>query len=167
MSSACEAQQGVLADFYYHLFISLFSPGHIWNLSTQPFNIILYKLYNIWDGLTNFQLSTKELERKKLLFRTRFMGKSHYEFTGETSIYLTEFRISTSVWKIPSAERFFSFHLKRKNKITFLRRIKILVKIVYDCKTWIIQIVSIFIIIFYTMSSLDATFIWLKLTWQK
>lgn len=125
----------------------------------------------MWDGLTNFQLPTKELERNFYL-GPRFMGKSYYEFTGETSIYLTEFRISTSVWKKNSisslrAEIFFSFHPKRKNKITFLRRIKILVKIVYDCKTWIIQIVSIFIIMFYTMSSLDATFIWLKLTWQK
>jgi len=30
-----------------------------------------------------------------------------------------------------------------------------------------IQTVSTYIIMFYTMSSLDAVFIWLKLPWQK
>lgn len=53
------------------------------------------------------------------------MGKSCYVFTGKTYIYLTESRISTSVWrkKKPKidhlfeslrAKRFFSFHIKGK-----------------------------------------------------
>lgn len=101
----------------------------------------------------------KSTPKRGVFLQKNFSWKCHLLMKAQD---LCEKKKSISLLRALRAKDSF----REKNNRTFLRRIKILVKIVYDCETWMIQTVSIFIM-FYTLSSLDAMFMWLKLLWQK